>query len=288
MEKLNPHPDEERTLSIEPPDAQLKKLLDPEITKDDWKTYWQDPDFTELFPNMTFRLLSLEGSNKYTQEQREGIFKLAFTSFMEISWKHGGVARSATINKVNEETQLWKNAGTRQVEPDSESFIGVAIGCFILQALSLKNKEGAISLIVGAYKNLATSNKRGTFVDHILNKLITTRNAFRQWVKKNNLDTNNGFSWDTEVTRLGLRLLPQGKFPSDFNDKDLTGYSLSVIAEVVCHILRMSTTKNLRSAINVFTVRLEQRLESKDLNDEPELYNGLQKKLNDLRSLIKQ
>lgn len=288
VEKLKPSTTEKPTLSIEYLDTQIEKLLDPKITKEEWKTKWRNPDFTELFPNLTFRLVSLKGSNKYTPEQRQTIFESGFASFTELLWIERGIA-GVTMMKVNEKSQLWEQVPIRQIEQYREYVIRVGIGCFILLGLSLKDKEDAIKLIIGTYNNVKkTVNQQGTFRTNIM-LLTAPKNAFRQWVKANDLDRNNGFEWDSKVTRLGLKLVPQNKFPTEL--QDLKNYSPQAIAEAADYILEIATgtiTNIMRSHINIFQTDLAARLKSADFDDYPELRDELQQKLNQSNSLVRQ
>lgn len=283
-------------------DGHITKLLD--LTREEWKAEWKTSEYTQLFPNLTFRLLSLDGRNQYTQEQKQRIFELGFTSFMELPWTAGGVAVGGKRTKVNEKTQLWEKIISRKVEQGTESLIRVEIGCFILQALSLKNKEGAINLIIESYDSLKEVNKitskQGIFRDH-LSRLILTGDAFRQWVQANKLDRNNGFEWDSEVPRLGFRLLPQdrriktsnqevpNKLSAEFNELDLRKYPPKAIVEFVDYILKIPTeklTNTVRSDTNVFQTNLAETIENGAFNDSPSL-GELKEKLNKLNTHIR-
>jgi len=284
--------------SLQNIDLKLTKLLDPNITKDDWKTYWKNPNFTELFPNLIFRLISLEGRSKYTEEQKQRIFELGFASFMESPWQYrkGGI-----IKEVNQETQLWEKTRSQQVRQDTETLITIENGSLILLGLGLKNKEDAINLITETYNNSKVSEpyKAKTFRYHVMNKLIIKKSAFGQWVRANNLDVNNDFEWDREVARLGLKLFyeDQGIAAQDTNKrryenlppefKNLENYPAQVITQFVDYILAMQiTTKNTASQINVFATDLETMLRRGDFHDDS-LFNELEQKLNRLREKLR-
>lgn len=283
METLKSLPTENPTLSIEYLDSQLKTL--PDLTKEEWQAKWRTSEFTELFPNLIFRLLSLEGRNQYAKQQKQRIFELGFTSFMELPWKAGGVAVGGRSSQVNKETPLWEIFLGRNTESDTESLITVEIGCLLLLGLSLKNKID----IIEAYNKLETVNKKTSFRSHITGELISTRSNFRQWVKTNNLDRDNGFEWDSEVTRLVLQLFPQNRFPRAFLYP--TGYPPTVISTVIDAVCLMPTDKLLawRSDIDMFRFELTKRLNSGEFKDDPpELINELNEKLNTLNNLLPQ
>jgi len=298
MEKLKYTPEKSFIPSIEE--------VAGEITKEGFKKYWKDPRFAEGFPNMVYLFTSPEVSDKFTHEQKQRIFELGLKSLMELPWigGAGGAAVSGKMLGVNEQTQLWEKVDIREIKPGIEALTRLEIGSLILLGLSLKNKQHSKKFIVDCYKNLKdtnkTTSKSRSLRGHILNNLLTVNSPFREWVKTNNLDANNGFEWDREVSKLGLMLLPLGKatapvqevpnnLPPEF--KDLKNFPPLVIDEFVNYALRMPIIR-LRSDFVLFINELNIKLQSNSFKDDlafknnPLLYGALQKKTDRLRMAI--
>lgn len=295
MEKLKSTPKESFTPSI--------REVDRETTKEGFKEYWKDPGFAEGFPNMVYLFTSPHVSDKFTHEQKQRIFELGLKSLMELSWtgRSGGAAISGKMFGVNKQAQLWERVYIREISPDTEALTRLEIGSLILLGFSLKDKQYSKKFIIGCYKNLKdtnmTASKARSFRGHILNNLLTVNNPFREWVKTNNLDANNGFEWDREVTKLILMLLPlerattldrevPNNLPPEF--KDLKNFPPLVIDEFVDYALRIPIINRLRYWV-LFIDELNKRLQSDSFKDDPAfkknplLYGALQEKTDQLR-----
>ena len=264
------------------PDTQIAKLPDPKVEgKEEWEERWQNPEFRNSFPNLVFRLVSLENRDKYTQEQRQIIFELGFTSFTKLFDKFEGFTYGQRV-KVNKQTQLWENeSGLRTIDPDIQDLRLVQVGCFILLGLSIKNREDKINQIIQS----CAPKKQKYFRIQIMNSLITIKSPFRQWVFANNLDEDLGFEWDSEVAKLGLILLPQDRVPREF--KNIESYPPLVVFEFLNHISRLLSqkpTEDGRSRILKSLPEFELRIKKEDFNNYPGLGYDLQKILNDLES----
>lgn len=274
-----------------------------ETTKEGFKEYWKSPSFAEGFPNMVYLLASPHVSDKFTHEQKQRIFELGLKSFMELPWtgEAGGAIVSGKMFGVNKQTQLWERVCIRQINPRTEVLTRLEIGSLILLGFSLEDKQYSKEFIIGCYKNLKDTNKTASkarsFRGHILNNLLTINNPFREWVKTNNLDANNGFEWDREVPKLVLMLLPlerattlpreaPNNLPPEF--KDLKNFPPLVIDEFLDYALRMPIINRLRYLV-LFIDELNKKLQSDSFKDDPAfkknplLYGALQKKTDQLR-----
>ena len=275
VETLKTFPAEKPSPPMEDLDGQITELLNPNIIEDGWK----DRDFAARFPNLIFRLFSLEHDNKYSEEQKKEILRLNFPLFMQSPSR--GKALLATM-QVNQETQLWEytkeyTKDRSPVHPSKESLITIEIGSFILLGLSLKNREAGINLIIQSIQN---HDKGEIFRTYIMNKIITTNSPFRQWVKANKLDTNNDFEWNREVAKLGLRLVPQNVVPKEF--KNLENYPPIVVAEFADHLLMLTqkSTEDQLSKIRKSLPEFVLRLKGDDFSNCPKLRDEVQEKLN--------
>lgn len=303
MEKLKPTK-EWSAPSIEEIDREIREILDPKITKERFKEFWKDPRFAKSFPNMVYLLTSPKVPDKFTHEQKQRIFELGLKSLMELPWTGGadGAAVGGKMLSVNEKTQLWEGVYIQKIKPGTEPLARLEIGSLILLGFSLKDKQSSKKLIIGCYKNLKdinkTASKPRSFRDHIMGKLIIVNNPFRQWVKRNNLDTNNGFEWDREVPKLGLMLFPQdaattpaqevpNNLPPEF--KDLKNFPPLVIDEFANYALRMPLTNRLRSDLVLFIHELNTKLQIDSFKDDPafkndpNLYSAIREKRDQLR-----
>lgn len=304
MEKLKPIPKEWSAPSIEELDNQIREILYPQVTKERLKEFWKEPRFAESFPNMVCLLISPQFRDKFAQGQKQRIFELSLPSFMELPWTGGksGAAVSAKIFRVNEQTQLWERVKTGKnqvIKPGIEALTRLEIGSLILLGLSLQDKQYAESLIAESYETMFSpkkpaNSKPRTFTDNLIT-LTTKNNVFRQWVKTNDIDLQNGFNWDRDVTKLALHLISSGlprearqELPKQFIPS-LSLYPPEAIDELLnfslAFVQKLSRVSTVRKDIGAFNIELLQVLKT-DFCKDPSLLAQIQSKQEQVATIL--
>jgi hypothetical protein len=191
-----------------PNNAPLGEFLKGDV--EDWKSKWQDRNFTNTFPTSAQNFLSQDGHTQFLKEHGGELIHSAVSTFMALPWNPREEGHIAVIGMGFTENGEVMNLKTKELtsnnKPTIDSLMRAEIASLLLLGFGPSSKEYTKDFIVKSYIDL-TTNRRDIFRNTTF-RFITKDNIVRKWVKSKNLDMQNGFSWDKEVTNLALSLPP--------------------------------------------------------------------------------
>lgn len=178
---------------------------------EEWKLKWQDPNFTRQFPTLVQRFLSEDRHTQFLEEHGQEMIRSAVSAFMQLPWntreKGHIVVNGMGFTQNGEVRHLEKNELTASERPTVDSLMKAEIASLLLLGFGPSNQEGTKNCIVKCYQSLPPS-KKDSYRNNVF-RLIINNSSTRRWIKENQLDVKNGFSWDKSVaTRLALSLIP--------------------------------------------------------------------------------
>lgn len=235
--------------------------------QDQWIEIWQDPKFSESFPNLTPRLLALD------EKDREKIYKFGLSALTKLDPRQKRDSITTNVFRINEDTTppSWKKTRSVTITPDTELLLSITIGCFELLGNSLENKEFANKHLVEAYKKMNPDNKTTTKSQKFrfyMWLFLQNNSLFRKWIQLAQLDMQNGFVWDRAVAKRCLSLLssyvkdiPNQEFPDIFPKelrRDISVYAPVAIDEFAAYATAyaetMSLTQTRRNHLREFII----------------------------------
>ena len=172
--------------------------------QEDISKLWQDKQFLCRFPKMAAFLISSEGQQEFSQDQRETLFTLSLGQFLSsnnqkltgyLFTKDGDVA----VRNNNGILKIVSDGKSEPLSPEekTDAFTKALIASILLIGMSLNDRERRSSLLIESYQNLSQARKNN-FTD-TLGRLLSENSATRAWIKDNKLDKENGFDWDSEL-----------------------------------------------------------------------------------------
>ncbi len=192
--------DKQRSLTI-------RNLL--AVSYQDLSAYWQDREFLLEFPALAVYLIGSKGRSEFSQDQRANLFSLSLKTFLQSNNRrltgYAFTADGSVVSRDNKGNLVLQIASNNQPEllpqdEKTESFTKALTASILLIGMSLTDIERQKSLLIESHQNLSESRK-SNFIDS-LGRLLGENNAVRAWIKKNRLDSGNGFDWDLELSQL--------------------------------------------------------------------------------------
>jgi hypothetical protein len=248
-------------------------------TEEEWEKNWQNPDFVKNFPRLAAGLVSPDLKPILTDEQREEMVRRATKTFI-LPILPGKTNFALQVNENLDVTPTGQ--GKKDITANSrllESLGTWVTGDLILLGKSLKDKEHINNILSESYGHFDLY-KKSAFRTHVL-LLLKKDSLFRNWVKTNQLDSQNGFEWSTETAKLFLFLWHLGS--ESVNLPTVFGQDLKIY-----------TPETLEVFIDYAKDRVENGLKSKRilfdfikrLEEMSPLPPDIQGKIDNLRALL--
>lgn len=158
---------------------------------EDLSKFWQNRTFLFEFPALAIYLIGSKGRTEFSEDQRADLFSLSLTTFLFNKDRKlsGGYAFTQDGQVVS-----------RNKDERTDSLTKALTASILLIGMSLPDKEIQSSLLIKTYQDMDQNRKSNLL--STLGRLLAKNNITRTWIKENRIDADNGFDWDSELSRL--------------------------------------------------------------------------------------
>ena len=169
--------------------GQVREFLS--LSKEDRNKRFGSKEFLGVFPNLVKGVLSPDGLEKFSSEDRGEIFATTLTILSpSFSYPTGSIFLTES----------------------GDSMARTVDASIVLLGMSMPDEEQAMKDIIRSY-TILDRNKRSGFKQN-LGLLLAKSSTARAWVKNNQLDLATGYEWDAQLAELILNLPENSINPS--------------------------------------------------------------------------
>lgn len=293
------------------PNLALRNLLN---TKgEDLVNLWQNKEFLFAFPRMAIFLISNKGCMEFSKDQRAQIFSDSLSIFLSnnnrqlsgyMFTKDGEIVTKNAqglhnVGSINEGEPISIPNSSDTITPEkaekTDTYSKTVIASILLIGMSLKDQEKLTSLVIQSYERFSSA-KRGDILDN-LGRLLDINSPTRAYIKNNQLDKDNGFGWDKELSYImffGIYKRVQKsmgqRLPQEMKDIMLQYYSLETLSVILDysldqseHLQRLRDSDELTGFIDHMATRLTN---AKDRLLDQKMIESMQEKLDELTKAL--